>query len=99
MISYTNWSSSSDYTIEFAHCPSISDLGFRQILYRIGANLKTLKVQYPMPGLKKNSLDQVFVYCPNLRVLEISVDYVSSMFLTSNIWDIWTIPDLCVLCI
>lgn len=66
--------------LEFAHCPSISDLGFRQILYRIGANLKTLKVQYPMPGLKKNSLDQVFVYCPNLRVLEISVDYVSSMF-------------------
>ncbi|EMG47785.1 hypothetical protein SBY92_005085 [Candida maltosa Xu316] len=66
--------------MEFAHCPSISDMGFSQILYRIGRNLKTLKVQYPMPGLKMNSLDNVFQYCPNLRVLEISVDYVSSTF-------------------
>ncbi|EGW35355.1 uncharacterized protein SPAPADRAFT_58581 [Spathaspora passalidarum NRRL Y-27907] len=66
--------------LEFSHCPVISDLGLRQILYRIGRNLRTLKVQYPMPGLQKNSLDQVFIYCPDLRVLEISVDYVSSSF-------------------
>lgn len=66
--------------LEFAHCPAISDIGFRQVLFRIGRNLKTLKVQYPMPGLKGDSLDQVFIYCPNLRVLEITVDYVSSMF-------------------
>ncbi|RCK56472.1 hypothetical protein Cantr_05135 [Candida viswanathii] len=66
--------------LEFAHCPAISDLGFRQVLFRVGANLKTLKVQYPMPGLKRDSLDQVFIYCPNLTVLEITVDYVSSMF-------------------
>ncbi|KAG7661092.1 uncharacterized protein J8A68_005464 [[Candida] subhashii] len=66
--------------LEFAHCPSITDIGLRHILYTIGANLTSLKVQYPMPGLKKNSLDQVFIYCPNLLVLEISVDYVSSSF-------------------
>lgn len=65
--------------LEFAHCPAISDIGFRQILFRIGRNLKSLKVQYPMPGLKGDSLDQVFIYCPNLTVLEITVDYVSLM--------------------
>lgn len=65
--------------LEFAHCPAISDIGFRQVLFRIGRNLKSLKVQYPMPGLKGDSLDQVFIYCPNLTVLEITVDYVSLM--------------------
>ena len=66
--------------MELAHCPAISDLGLKQVLYRVGSQLTTLKVQYPMPALKHNTLDEVFYFCPNLRVLEISVDYVSSMF-------------------
>lgn len=66
--------------MELAHCPAISDLGLKQVLYRIGPQLITLKVQYPMPALKQNTLDEVFFFCPNLRVLEISVDYVSSLF-------------------
>ncbi|KAI5954786.1 hypothetical protein KGF57_003810 [Candida theae] len=66
--------------MELAHCPAISDMGLKQVLYRVGAQLTTLKIQYPMPALKQNTLDEVFYFCPNLRVLEISVDYVSSMF-------------------
>ncbi|KAK6454067.1 uncharacterized protein RJT20DRAFT_146996 [Scheffersomyces xylosifermentans] len=66
--------------MEFAHCPSISDLGLRAVMNKLGSKLTTLKVQYPMRGLKMNSLDSVFIYCPNLRVLEISVDYVSNTF-------------------
>ncbi|KAI5961181.1 uncharacterized protein KGF55_004106 [Candida pseudojiufengensis] len=66
--------------MEFAHCPAITDLGLKQVLYRIGNQLTTLKIQYPMPALKNNSLDEVFIFCPNLRVLEVSVDYLSSMF-------------------
>ncbi|CCG22602.1 hypothetical protein CORT_0B08980 [Candida orthopsilosis Co 90-125] len=66
--------------MELAHCPAISDLGLKQVLYRVGSQLTTLKVQYPMPALKQSTLDEVFYFCPNLRVLEISVDYVSSMF-------------------
>ncbi|KAI5969162.1 hypothetical protein CANMA_001829 [Candida margitis] len=66
--------------LEFAHCPAISDLGLKQVLYRVGVQLTTLKVQYPMPALKQNTLDEVFCFCPHLRVLEISVDYVSSLF-------------------
>ena len=66
--------------LEFAHCPSIKELGFHEILLKHGRNLKNLKIQYPMPGLKNNSLDCVFNYCPNLLVLEIAVDYVSNTF-------------------
>ncbi|KAK6198780.1 uncharacterized protein RJT21DRAFT_122414 [Scheffersomyces amazonensis] len=66
--------------LEFAHCPYISDIGLRQIMYRYGMHLKTLRVQYPMPGLRKSTLDYVFQYCPNLITLEIAVDYVSSAF-------------------
>ncbi|CAK9438442.1 uncharacterized protein LODBEIA_P26660 [Lodderomyces beijingensis] len=73
--------------LEFAHCPSVSDLGLKQIMYRIGINLKTLKVQYPMPGLKGNTLDEVFHYCPHLRVLEVCVDYLSNMFFDEHFLD------------
>lgn len=66
--------------LEFAHCPAVKDFGFHNLLFKLGKHLTTLKVQYPMPGLKSNSLDQVFRYCPNLRVLEVSVDYVSNSF-------------------
>lgn len=53
--------------LEFAHCPSISDLGFRQILYRIGANLKTLKVQYPMPGIEEKFVGSSVCILPKLE--------------------------------
>lgn len=66
--------------LELAHCPAIKDFGLHSLLFRFGKNLTSLKIQYPMPGLKDNALDLVFNYCPNLTVLEISVDYVSNAF-------------------
>ncbi|KAG2731564.1 hypothetical protein G9P44_005151 [Scheffersomyces stipitis] len=66
--------------IEFAHCPAISDVGLGNLLLRIGRNLKSLRIQYPMPGLKTESLDDVFRFCPNLYTLEVAVDYVSTRF-------------------
>ena len=33
-----------------------------------------------MPKFNEGTLDRVFIFCPNLLVLEISVDYVSSTF-------------------
>lgn len=66
--------------LEFAHCPAVKDFGFQNLLYRLGKNLRTLKVQYPMPGLTEKSLNSVFVHCPDLIVLEIAVDYVSNTF-------------------
>lgn len=66
--------------LEFAHCPSITEAGFHFILSQVGDNLRLLKVQYPMPKFNEGTLDRVFIFCPNLLVLEISVDYVSSTF-------------------
>lgn len=66
--------------LEFAHCPHITDTGFQCILEKLGRNLKALRVQYPMPKLKSNSLDSVLIVCPFLVVLEVAVDYVSSTF-------------------
>lgn len=66
--------------LEFAHCPAIEDYGIKTLLYRFGNNLKVLKVEYPMPGLKEDSLDIIFEACPNLVSLLIYVDYISSDF-------------------
>ncbi|CUM66695.1 uncharacterized protein PRCAT00004373001 [Priceomyces carsonii] len=66
--------------LEFAHCPSVKSFGLHSVLFRLGANLTSFKVQYPMPTLEQNSLDRIFNYCPNLIVLEVAVDYVSSSF-------------------
>ncbi|KAI3406431.2 hypothetical protein KGF56_000912 [Candida oxycetoniae] len=77
---------SSITSLEFAHCPSITDFGLKQFLNKIGANLKSFKVQYPMPGLKGNTLDDVFHLCPNLRVLEVYVDYLSSTFFDESLF-------------
>lgn len=71
--------------LEFAHCPAIKDFGLHNLLFKFGENLTSLKVQYPMPGLKDNSLDLVFSYCPNLTVLEVSVDYISSTFFDEEV--------------
>lgn len=66
--------------IEFSHCPAVKHDGFENILRRFGNNLTSLKVQYPMPGLKDNSLDSVFRFCPHLTYLEVAVDYLSNTF-------------------
>lgn len=70
--------------LEFSHCPAVHHDGLQTILWRFGHNLTTLKVQYPMPSLRDNSLDPVFKYCPRLTYLEIAVDYVSNSFLDDD---------------
>lgn len=66
--------------MEFAHCPKVRHVGFQHFLFKVGFNLKSLRIQFPMPCLQSNSLDIVFTYCPNLLVLEVSVDYMSAEF-------------------
>lgn len=66
--------------MEFAHCPKVKHCGFQHLLFKVGPNLRSLKIQFPMPGLQSNSLDIIFTYCPNLVVLEVSLDYMSSNF-------------------
>lgn len=75
--------------LEFSHCPAVKHDGFQSMLMKLGGNLTSLKVQYPMPGLHSNSLDSVFHYCPYLVYLEVAVDYTSNMF-----FDEEKLPDL-----
>lgn len=71
--------------MEFAHCPKVKHLGFEHLIEKFGYNLKTLKIQFPMPGLMSNSLDTIFIYCPSLLVLELSVDYISADIFNVNL--------------
>lgn len=75
--------------LEFAHCPAVKHDGFQSMVMKLGSNLTSLKVQYPMPGLRNDSLDVVFQYCPYLVYLEVAVDYTSNAF-----FDDENLPDL-----
>lgn len=78
--------------MEFAHCPRVAHTGFQHFLMKVGLNLKSLRIQFPMPGLQSNSLDTVFLYCPNLSVLEVAVDYVSSRFFDDDLLPLLPYP-------
>lgn len=71
--------------MELAHCPKVTHAGLEHLLVIFGRNLESLKVQFPMPGLNSNSLDEVFLLCPNLTTLEVCVDYLSSGFFERDI--------------
>ena len=64
--------------MEFAHCPKFKYQGFDFLLQKFGYYLRTLKIQFPMPGLLPSSLDTVFQNCTNLLVSELNVDYASA---------------------
>jgi len=63
--------------LEFSHCPSIHADGIYHVLDKVGANLTHLYIHYPMPGLRTNSMDMIFQYCPNLQFLYIHIDYIT----------------------
>lgn len=71
--------------MEFAHCPKVAHSGFQHLLSKVGTNLKSLRIQFPMPGLQANSLDSVFINCPNLMTLEVTVDYLSRSFFDDDL--------------
>jgi hypothetical protein len=65
--------------LELAHCPLIKEFSIYSMLNKCGDNLTHLSILYPMPGLKNNSMDFLFMYCPNLQFLQIYVDYCSNL--------------------
>lgn len=71
--------------LEFAHCPLITEFAMYKMLLKYGENLTHLSVQYPMPGLKDNSLDFLFTYCPNLIFLQVFVDYCSKFLFSEDL--------------
>lgn len=59
------------------YCPFINGETVCNLCARLGSQLKSLKVFYPMPVLRPDALDSVFALCPNLKSLSVSVDYIS----------------------
>lgn len=79
-LSITNFPSSlRDLTL--AHCPYITTESLLILLSRIGHQLRTLGVFYPMPLLSATALDTALIMCPFLVSLRLSVDYTSSRLL------------------
>ena len=64
-------------TLEFAHCPNLTDEGLNYILSNIGINLNRLSIQYPMPKIGEKGADKSFYLCPNLKYFFIDIGYIS----------------------
>lgn len=64
-------------TLEFAHCPNLTDEGLNHILSNIGINLNRLSIQYPMPKIGEKGADKSFYLCPNLKYFFIDIGYIS----------------------
>lgn len=65
-------------SLEFAHCPNLSDEGVNDLLSKIGFQLERLSVFYPMPMLSGEGFNFALLYCPNLKMLYASISYISN---------------------
>ncbi|GME81276.1 unnamed protein product [Ambrosiozyma monospora] len=74
---FGSWFPETITNLEFSHCPHITGDSVNDLLMRIGMNLTHLSIYYPMPNMKPNSMDTVFLYCPNLIFLYINIEYIS----------------------
>lgn len=82
----TNSTFSSSITrLELTHCPILKEFSMYSLLTKFGTNLTHLSVTYPMPALGQNSLDFVFLYCPSLLFLQISVDYCTRQLFSEDL--------------
>lgn len=67
--------------LTMAHCPFVTTESLLIFLSRIGHQLRTLGLFYPMPLLSATALDTVLIMCPFVVSLRLSVDYASSRLL------------------
>lgn len=79
----TIWPNTID-CLELSYCPQLSEYSIYALLSQIGDNLKNLYFHYPLPSLSDNSLDQIFCYCYNLKILQISIDYCTKWLFSDN---------------
>lgn len=61
-----------------SNCPYMTTESLNSLLGRIGRQLVYLSLTYPIPNLNQSALDFVFLQCPNLVTLQVSVDYMSN---------------------
>ncbi|KAK9468351.1 hypothetical protein V1512DRAFT_259293 [Lipomyces arxii] len=71
-------------TLSLAHCPFVKTDSVRSLCHRLGPSLTTLRVTFPLPALGYNSLDSALRFCPNLRTLIVSTDYITHRLLSAE---------------
>lgn len=64
--------------LQITNCPNMTSESFLTLLTTTGPQLKKLAVLYPNRMLGEHALDFVFMLCPHLRTLKISVDYMTN---------------------
>lgn len=65
-------------SINITQCPLLTDAGIFSLLSKIGPNLSSVCVQYPMPELSRSGLDCIFQLCPNATTISIPANYITS---------------------
>lgn len=63
--------------LQISNCPYLTTASLIDLLVRIGPQLTTLAVTYPVPQLAGTALDSVFFLCPNMKTFHVSIDYIS----------------------
>ncbi|KAL7271111.1 hypothetical protein RUND412_006152 [Rhizina undulata] len=71
-----------------SHCPAAEVHTIPYLVNRLGSQLTNLYINYHIPSLTYNSLDNVLVMCPNLQRLLVAADYV-----TGRMFDEENTPD------
>ncbi|CCX04967.1 Similar to F-box protein YDR306C; acc. no. Q06640 [Pyronema omphalodes CBS 100304] len=67
-------------SLHISHCPFTKQNSIICLLSALSQQLTTLSINYPMPCLAFNALDNVLNLCPNLTYLLLAADYISSHF-------------------
>ncbi|KAK9488796.1 hypothetical protein V1527DRAFT_456243 [Lipomyces starkeyi] len=71
-------------TLSMAHCPFVKTDSVRSLCHRLGPSLTSLRVLFPLPALSYNSLDATLKFCPSLRKLVVSTDYITHRLLSAE---------------
>lgn len=68
-----------------SHCPFTTSRQVTPYLLNLSFQLTALSINFPMPCLPYNALDNILVLCPNLTYLLVAVDYITAhMFDETN---------------
>ncbi|KAL1630692.1 hypothetical protein SLS54_000563 [Diplodia seriata] len=66
-------------TLSITHCPRLATHDLTSLVRAVGPQLEALTVE-SIRGLRANAMDRVLDFCPRLKLLRVSLDYVTFMF-------------------
>ncbi|KAB2580538.1 F-box protein [Lasiodiplodia theobromae] len=66
-------------TLSITHCPRLATHDLTSLIRAVGPQLEVLTVEN-IRGLRANAMDRVLDFCPHLKLLRVSLDYLTFMF-------------------